>query len=120
MKLHEKIKKLRKEKGWSQNELSDKIGVHTTHFSRLERGKFQPSIDVIKGLAEAFAVTADYLLFDEKDEIEKVDIKDKSLFEKVRMIDTLDEEDKNTVMNVIESMLTKKRMWEVLRKEKSA
>lgn len=37
MKLHEKIKKLLIEKGWSQNELSDKIGIHTTHFNRLER-----------------------------------------------------------------------------------
>jgi len=120
MKLYEKIKKLRKEKGLSQNELSEKISIHTTHFSRLERGKFQPSIDVIKKLSEVFAVTTDYLLFDEMDEVEKIDIKDKSLFEKVKMIDNLDEEDRITVLNVIQSMLTKKRMWDVLQGQKSA
>ena len=64
MPLSEKIKGLRKEKGWSQFLLGEKIGVHGKHISKWENGKFVPSCDALKKLAEVFEVSDDYLLFD--------------------------------------------------------
>ncbi len=42
MKLQEKIKRLRKKAGLSQQDLADKLGIHLTHLSRLENNHLQP------------------------------------------------------------------------------
>jgi len=113
MKLSEKIKKLRKNANMSQQDLADKVGVHLTHLSRLENDHLQPSLEVIKKLMDVFEVSADYLLSDDTDTYE-VNIKDKTLSSKIRMIDTLDDKDREALSHVIESMLTKQRMRKVL------
>jgi transcriptional regulator with XRE-family HTH domain len=76
MKLHEKIKILRKEKGISQQEFANQLGIHLTHVSRLENGHYQPSLEVLKKMMEIFKVSADYLVNDDTDMCD-VNIKDK-------------------------------------------
>lgn len=39
VRLGQKIRRLRKEKGWSQEEFADKCGVGRAHMSLIERGK---------------------------------------------------------------------------------
>ncbi|MCP4129860.1 MAG: helix-turn-helix transcriptional regulator, partial [bacterium] len=67
MKLNEKIRVLRKEKGLSQEKLGELIGIHLTNVNRLEKGHSAPSIEVFKKLAAVFEVSADFLLNDEVD-----------------------------------------------------
>lgn len=114
MNFSEKMTKLRKEKGWSQGDLSKKVGVHIAHLSRLENGKSQPSSELLWKMAQAFGVSADYLLDDDAGEIGPVSVKDKALAKRVEMIETLDDKDKETILNVIDSMLTKKKMLDLL------
>ena len=116
MKLNEKIKILRKKKNISQQELAKLIGVHLTHISRLEHGYFQPSLGVLKRLVEIFDVNANYFIDDNADEYE-VKIKDKNLEEKIRIIDSLEEEDRRAIIQVIESMVKKKRMLDLVTKK---
>jgi transcriptional regulator with XRE-family HTH domain len=120
MKFHEKVNALRKERSWSQGELARKIGIHLGHLSRIENGKSSPSIDILKKLTEAFEVSADYLLNDESDELAPVILHDKNLSEKIRLIEILDDKDRETIVNVIESMLTKKKMLDLLMNNKAA
>jgi len=40
--LNEKLKKLRKARGWEQSDVADKIGVATSGISDIERGKTMP------------------------------------------------------------------------------
>ena len=47
MTLGEKIKKLRTEKGISQEELGRLMDVHYTHVSRYERNQSTPSMEAI-------------------------------------------------------------------------
>jgi len=89
MKLNEKIKRLRKENSLSQVRLSELAGIHKTHYSRLERGLYQPSIDVLKKIAEILNVSTDYLLKDDTNELEPVKIKNKNLL--LREIASLEE-----------------------------
>lgn len=42
------IQRLRKEKGWSQEELADRTGLHRTYISSVERGRRNPTITVIE------------------------------------------------------------------------
>jgi DNA-binding XRE family transcriptional regulator len=53
------------ERGWSQTELADRIGVDPSQISRYEQGRITPSADVIVRFAEAFNVSTDYLLVDD-------------------------------------------------------
>ena len=117
MKLNEKIKRIRKDKGMSQAEMADMTGIHKAHFSRIERVKFQPSIDLLKKMAKALDVTTDYLLNDEVDDFTPVRVQDKTLVEKVKLIDTLDTEEKNALLKIIDALLTKKKVVDLVMKE---
>lgn len=56
-----------------------------------------------------FEVSADYLLNDEMDSYE-VNIKDKSLSNKIKLIDSLEDRDRESLSHIIDTMLTKQRM----------
>ena len=57
-----KIKDLRKEKGLTQQELADKIGVTKLTILRWEKGDRVPKSDKAQKLADYFGVTVAYLL----------------------------------------------------------
>ena len=116
MQLHEKIKALRKKKGVSQQELAQVIGVHLTHVSRLENGHYMPSLDVLIKLTKYFDVSADYLINNEEENYE-VEIKDKTIEERIRLIDKMDEDERQALLKVIDVMLTKTRISELLNKK---
>lgn len=67
MKLSNKILNLRKEKGLSQEELAEKIGVSRQAVSRWEGGAAQPDAANLLQLSRLFQVTADYLLDDDRE-----------------------------------------------------
>jgi len=48
----EKLKEIRKVRGWTQAQLADKIGTHSMTISRLERSLYPPSYPTLKGLVE--------------------------------------------------------------------
>jgi len=114
MELGAKIQKLRKEKKHSQGVLAEKVGISANHLSRLERGVFQPSIEVVKRLAHELEVSVDSLLTGEDETTPDVSIKNKELSEKIRLIDQLEPEDQQAITRVIDSMLTKCRMQKLL------
>ena len=114
MKMSEKIKKHRKEKKWSQAELAEKLGVHTTHISRLETGKYTPSLELLKKVAELFEATTDYLLYEDMDSTDPLNLADKTLYERMKLIESLDDKDQEIILGVVDAFLTKQRMWNVL------
>lgn len=114
MELGAKIKKLRKEKKLTQGELAEKVGISGNHLSRLEREVFQPSVEVVKRLALVLDIHVDGLLSGEDDTSPAVSIKNRELTERVRMIDQLEPEDRQAIMRVIDSMLTKHKMQKLL------
>lgn len=64
MNLSEKIIKLRKSKGWSQEELAEKLGVSRQAVSKWESNMSTPDLDKIVLLTDLFGVTSDYLIKD--------------------------------------------------------
>ena len=67
MKLTDKLVKLRKTNGWSQEDLAEKLNVSRQAISRWESGTAQPDASNVLNLSKIFSVTADYLLNDEYD-----------------------------------------------------
>lgn len=66
--LADKIIRLRKKNGWSQEELADKMNVSRQAVSKWESAQTIPDLAKILQLGTLFCVTTDYLL---KDEIEE-------------------------------------------------
>lgn len=66
--LAEKIMTLRKKKGWSQEELADKLDISRQSVSKWESGTSVPEIDKIIMLSQLFGVSTDYLLKEETEE----------------------------------------------------
>lgn len=66
MNIAERIQKLRKAKGISQEELADVVGVSRQAVSKWESEQSLPDIDKIIALCEYFNVSTDYLLLGEK------------------------------------------------------
>lgn len=58
-----RVKKLRLEHDWSRRQLAERLDVHPAQISRYEAGESAPSLWVLRGLCEAFHVTADELVF---------------------------------------------------------
>lgn len=61
-KFGKRIRTLRHEKGWSQEELADKVGLHRTYIGSIERGEQNTSIDNIAKLAKSLGVKIEDLL----------------------------------------------------------
>ena len=64
--LAEKIMKLRKQQGWSQEELAMKLGVSRQSVSKWESGASDPSTTSLMALAKLFGTTAEELLKETK------------------------------------------------------
>lgn len=67
--LAEKILKLRKESGMSQEELAEKLNVSRQSVSKWESAAVYPELDKILQLAGVFGVTTDYLLKDDMEQL---------------------------------------------------
>ena len=65
MKLAEKIMAMRKQRGWSQEELAQQLSVSRQSVSKWESGASIPDLDRIVKMSALFGVSTDYLLKDE-------------------------------------------------------
>jgi transcriptional regulator with XRE-family HTH domain len=110
MTFGDKLVFLRRKFKVSQKALAKHIGIHVTNISRYEKNLYTPNHEALMKIAKYFKVSLDYLLFDNIEYREMVDIKDGRLLKKVRELDKLDEKDRDSVLNIIDGMLAKHQM----------
>ncbi|GAA0352677.1 helix-turn-helix domain-containing protein [Bacillus horti] len=65
MEFYQKLKKLRAQKGWSQEEFAEKLQVSRQAVSKWENGQGFPETEKIVKMSRLFQVSLDYLLKDE-------------------------------------------------------
>ena len=58
----EMLQELRKDKGWKQSDLADRLGLSKSAIGAYETGISEPSIENLIKIAELFNVNIDYLL----------------------------------------------------------
>jgi len=66
-KFGEKIRKLRRAKGLSQEELAFRAGVHRNYLGGIERGERNPALDNIAAIGKALGVDLSELFRFERD-----------------------------------------------------
>lgn len=74
--LGETIRKLRKERGMTQNDIAEKLYTTAQNISRVEVGEGEPTVEMLIQLADLFSVSADTLLG-------RKDISEKELLERI-------------------------------------
>lgn len=72
MTLGEKIVYLRKQQGWSQEDLAEQLGISRQSISKWESETSVPELDKLVRISEIFHVSTDYLLKEDKEDSEKI------------------------------------------------
>jgi transcriptional regulator with XRE-family HTH domain len=110
MDIGDKLKKIRKINGLSQASLSEKINVHVTNIARYETNKQTPTIDILKKIADFYDVAVDYFI-SEDDEIKPASrLRDRVLLEKFEKIEDFSDDEKKTVIDLIDAFIAKHEM----------
>ncbi|MDI7219518.1 helix-turn-helix transcriptional regulator [Leptospira santarosai] len=112
----DKVKKLRKEKGWSQDELASKISVHGRHIGKYENGSTMPNSETVIKMAKAFEVSTDYLLLEEANTNPASKIRDQVLLREFEIVDQMNDKDREVIKSLIDAFIKKGRMEQVLGK----
>ncbi len=106
--LGERIRELRKERGWSQGELGTSIGADAQQVSRYENGRITPSAEVIVKIAETFDVSLDYLLV-ESAVRRPLHVADEGLISRLGDLQDLSEEDRGVLFHMVDALRAKNR-----------
>ncbi len=85
--IHKTIKELRKKKGWSQKELSEKLNVSESAVSMWERGERTPDIEKSEEIAILFDVSLTYLSTGKESDPNQTTPEEKLLIERWRKCD---------------------------------
>ena len=64
--MKNRIRVLRAEKGWSQAELAEKVGVSRNSINAVENGKFDPSLPLAFRIVEVFGLTVEDVFLRER------------------------------------------------------
>lgn len=114
MPFAEKLSKMRNERGLTQQELSGLIGVGIAQMRRYEKGNSSPTLEIIKNIARVLGISADELIFDEDERVPAAKIMDRKLLEQFELIAKLSPHDKESIKTILESMIIKNRLEEVM------
>ncbi len=90
------LKQIRKSRGYTQQEVAEKIGISQNNYSYWENGKVKIDSKSLQKLAELFNVSVDYLITSNDDNslisekyrwLETVSSKQLSLFQMIQKLD---------------------------------
>ena len=128
------IKEIRSKKGLLQKEVAAAAGLHPANYNKMEKGEREPSIEALDKIAKLFDMTVDQILHYEGNLPADVTIQDKSVAERMKLIDQLEEEDiglfylllllidqleeedKKALFRIIDGMLTKSKFKDFFQK----
>ncbi|BDS10665.1 helix-turn-helix transcriptional regulator [Aureispira anguillae] len=114
MSISNNIKLLREKKGLLQKQVALELGIGYSNYNKLEKGDRGISLEELIKIAKFYNLSIDEIVFlDEKKAID-IQIQDKPKNEQLELLEELDEEDKSIIYKLINTMLTKKRMKELL------
>ena len=89
--LGQRIRELRVRRGWSQQQLAERVGVRQKQISSYERNVNTPSGEIFIALADAFDISLDYLARRGANNATTVNVADRELIEMVQVVDRLED-----------------------------
>ncbi|HEX8549498.1 MAG TPA: helix-turn-helix transcriptional regulator [Cytophagaceae bacterium] len=116
MTVGKNIKKIREQKGLLQKDVAAAAGLHPANYNKTEKGEREPSIEALDKIAKLFGMTVDEIIHFEGKVPKEVKIEDKTANEKLRLLEQLEEEDKQAIYRIIDGMLTKSKFKDFFNK----
>lgn len=110
------IKKIREDKGLTQQTIAELIAMHRSNYSKIESGQRELSIEALNKIAKYFGMSIDQIVNFEGDIPKEITVEDKTLLEQVKLIQELDSEEKNMVFKMVDTFLTKKKFKDFFNK----
>jgi transcriptional regulator with XRE-family HTH domain len=107
MSFAQRLKKARLEKGLSQSELADLVGIHYTQIGRYENKGAHPSADILAKLANSLSVSSDFLMNGSTENLADSSLNDKELLNQFMAIEKMNDNDKNVIKTLIDAFITK-------------
>jgi transcriptional regulator with XRE-family HTH domain len=98
-----RLKDLRKQKGYTQKELADRIGVRQAQLNKYEGGSNAPSLEKLVELAEVLEVSADYLLAG--DQSAPRPLHNIRLWDRFRNLQALPSDDVESAIKVLDALI---------------
>ena len=116
MSLSSKIKEIRIQKGLKQKDVYLFLEIGKSVYSKIESGGREATVNELIKLSKLFGMTVDQIISYEGDIPAAVTLEDKTALEQNRLFDELGEEDRQTVLKIVDKMLTTKKFNEFLRR----
>jgi transcriptional regulator with XRE-family HTH domain len=113
MNIGDNIKRIRAAKNLSQKEVTLNAKLDTAQYSRIENGKTDPSVTTLEKIAFALGVSLSDL-FASTEELKEINSYDKSLLEKVALMESLSEEEKQTIYVMLDAFIGKRKLKDAL------
>jgi len=113
MNIGERIKKLREARELSQKEVATAINMDQSQYSKIEKGRTDPTTTTLEKIAKAIGIDISEL-FADNDPLADVNSIDKSVMEKLQLLEQLDEEEKKSVFKIIDGLVSKKKLKDTL------
>lgn len=108
----QRLKELRRERGWSQDKLNKQLGGDIQRIPKYEQGLTRPPPDIMVKLARIFEVSLDYLMCG-KHESAIHQLKNKHLLQQLESLNGLAEEEQEIVAIIIESLVKRRKFDEL-------
>ena len=107
-----RVKQLRKARDWSQKQLAGQLDIRFRLLNKYEGGQHIPPPETLIKLADTLGTSVDYLLTgNPQQELPSVD---DSLFRRFQVLERFSDDDKQTVIKLIDAMIAKQRMASAL------
>jgi len=117
MSIGNNIQTIRKQLGLLQKEVALELDLDKSSYSKVEKDMREVKVSELKILSNLFNMSIDDIInYDENITPKEVVLEDKSENEQFKLINQLDEEDKSTILKIIDTMLTKKKFKDFFNK----
>lgn len=103
-----RIKQLRKQRGWQQKELADKLDVRFSQLNKYESGLHAPPLEKLVLLAEVLGTTVDFLLTGARPEAPP--LHSTRLLRRFQALEELKAQDQEPILEFLDAMLLKRQM----------
>jgi transcriptional regulator with XRE-family HTH domain len=113
MQLGDMIKKVREAKGLSSKEVALSCKMDPSQYSKIELGKGDPTYSTIVKISRALKVSVSDL-FQAEDIFKDINSLDKSVIEKVSLVEQLDKQDKAVFFRMLDALVSNKRLKDSL------
>ncbi len=106
MHIAKSIKTLRKEMGLTQDEFASRLKMHGRQLARYETGKANPSVEILKKIADYCEVSIDFLVYGhDKKLANRSKINDMQILDMFRRVNKLKKSERDKVKWAIGSLL---------------